>query len=175
VLELAKVSAADQSMQAIELSGVIAEVQEDYLKAISDIGGSLTVTEELPTILGNKTQIYQIFSNLVNNAVKYRAQDRALEISIGVHQARSPRRSIITVTDNGRGIPTEKIPLLFKPFQRIGEEAIEGTGVGLACVHRLVEKMGGEITVSSEEGRGSTFTLELRRGKAVHLSSELPG
>jgi signal transduction histidine kinase len=67
------------------------------------------------------------------------------------------------VSDNGRGIAPDKIDGIFKPFNRAGEEAIEGTGIGLASVKKLIDKLGGTIRVASNEGQGSSFTIELRR------------
>ena len=67
------------------------------------------------------------------------------------------------ISDNGRGISSDKIDSIFKPFNRAGEETIEGTGVGLASVKKLVEKLGGSIAVESEVDEGTSFTIELRR------------
>jgi signal transduction histidine kinase len=68
----------------------------------------------------------------------------------------------VRVSDNGRGIPPDRIDQLFVPFQRMEDHGIEGTGVGLACVKRLVEKVGGEIRVESVPCEGTTFSIELR-------------
>ena len=71
------------------------------------------------------------------------------------------------VRDTGRGISADKLELIFKPFHRIGEEAIDGSGVGLASVKKLVEKIGGTIRVESEVGIGTAFFIELRRAPEV--------
>jgi signal transduction histidine kinase len=171
ILELAKISAADRSQTSVDLQRVLLDVKQDYKHALEECGGSLTLPAEQVSVLGHPTHIYQVFSNLVNNAIKYRSKERPLEITISVIPARSTRRVQIAVSDNGRGIPEDKLPLLFKPFQRIGEENIEGTGVGLACVARLLEKSHGSIEAHSTHAQGTTFTVQLRKG-ILHTPSE---
>ena len=168
ILELAKISAADRSQTSVDLQKVFLDVHQDYTHALEECGGILTLPSEQISVLGHPTHIYQVFSNLVNNAIKYRCEERPLEITLSIVPARSTRRVQIVVSDNGRGIPEDKLPLLFKPFQRIGEENIEGTGVGLACVARLLEKSQGSIEVHSIPGKGTTFTVQLRRRFNTH-------
>lgn len=164
ILELAKISAADRSQTSVDLHKVFEDIYQDYRHSLEECGGTLTFPSDHISVLGHPTHMYQVFSNLVNNAIKYRSNERSLEISFSILPARSTRRVQIVVSDNGRGIPEDKLPLLFKPFQRIGEENIEGTGVGLACVARLLEKSQGSIEAHSSPGKGTTFTVQLRRG-----------
>jgi PAS domain S-box-containing protein len=163
VLELAKISSSERSLDRVDTNAVLTDVADDYRRQFDDTGALLDIASDLPPTLGNRTQLYQIFSNLVGNALKYRSAERPLIVSIGSRSAPSRRKVRLTVTDTGRGIPHDKLDLIFKPFNRAGEEAIQGTGVGLACVKRLVEKVGGSLSVESTEGVGTTFTLELRR------------
>ncbi len=163
VLELARISAADRSLEPIPLRDVMTEVLEEHRLQIQQSDAKITTIEELPIVLGNRTQLYQIFSNLIGNAIKYKKSDRPLLISIGSEKAASRRKTSIVISDNGRGIRADKIDSIFKPFNRAGEETIEGTGVGLASVKKLVEKLGGSITVQSELDEGTSFTIELRR------------
>jgi signal transduction histidine kinase len=88
-------------------------------------------------------------------------------VSVGTDKASSRRRTSITVSDNGRGITPDKIDTIFKPFNRAGEDTIEGTGVGLASVKKLVERLGGSIEVESQVDSGTSFTIELRRAPDV--------
>ncbi|MEN9846587.1 MAG: hypothetical protein RIS36_1734 [Pseudomonadota bacterium] len=163
VLELARISAAERTLEPIPLRDVINEVLEDHQLQIQQSEVKVTTVEELPVVLGNRTQLYQVFSNLIGNAIKYKNIDRPLVISIGSEKALSRRKTSIVISDNGRGISSDKIDSIFKPFNRAGEEAIEGTGVGLASVKKLVEKLGGSIKVESEDNRGTSFTIELRK------------
>jgi signal transduction histidine kinase len=163
VLELARISAAERALEPIRLTDVISEVLEEHRLQIEQNSAKVTTVEELPVVLGNKTHLYQVFSNLIGNAIKYKTSDRPLIISINSDKASSRRKTSIIVSDSGRGISSDKIDTIFKPFNRAGEESIEGTGVGLASVKKLVEKLGGSITVESDVASGTSFTIELRK------------
>ncbi len=164
VLELAKVSTTERAQEPVSLQETVQEVLEDYRLQIERCNAQVTTVEELPWVFGTKTQLYQIFSNLVGNAIKYRNPERPLVISIASENASSSRRRTrIAVRDNGRGIPDEFKDSIFQPFNRAGEQSVDGSGVGLACVKRLVEKLGGGIRVDSTVGEGSVFTIELRK------------
>lgn len=163
VLELARISAAERSLEPIPLRDVLHEVLDDYRLQIEQSATTITTIEELPVVLGNKTQLYQVFSNLIGNAIKYKKSDTPLVISIDTERAQSRRKTAIVVKDNGRGISSDKLDTIFKPFNRAGEESIEGTGVGLASVKKLVEKLGGAIHVESDVNEGTAFKIELRR------------
>lgn len=163
VLELARITTAERSLEPVALEDVLSEVLDDHQLQINQCQARITTVEELPVVLGNKTQLYQVFSNLIGNAIKYKSDERPLVISIGPEHGASRRRASIKVSDNGRGIRAERLDSIFKPFNRAGEETIEGSGVGLASVKKLVEKLGGSINVDSTEGGGTSFTIELRR------------
>jgi signal transduction histidine kinase len=163
VLELARVSASERTLELVDLNQVLLEVREDFKHQLEGASGTITTVEELPLVLGNRTQLYQVFSNLVGNAIKYRAPERPLIISVAPEKTPSRRRASVVVSDNGRGIAPQYLDDIFKPFNRAGESSIQGTGVGLACVHRMVDRLGGSINVESTEGRGSAFTVTLRR------------
>jgi signal transduction histidine kinase len=163
VLELARVSTTDRELSPVDLDVVISEVLDDYSWQIENAAATITVDGVLPWVFGNKTQLYQIFGNLVGNALKYREQSRRTHIVIRAGASTSRRRAIIEVQDNGRGIAPEFRDAIFKPFARAGETAIEGSGVGLAAVKRVLEKIGGSISVNSEVGKGSVFMVDLRR------------
>jgi PAS domain S-box-containing protein len=163
VLELARITAAERSLEPVPLDEVVREVLDDHQLQITESCAQITKIEELPVVLGNKTQLYQVFSNLIGNAIKYKSSDRPLIISINPERSVSRRKTSIRVSDNGRGISAERLETIFKPFNRAGEEAIEGTGVGLASVKKLVEKLGGSIHVDSAVGGGTSFTIELRQ------------
>jgi len=163
VLELARVSTTERALEPINLADVVREVVDDHKLIIDQCGATIALDSSLPRALGNRTQLYQIISNLVSNALKYRRSDVPLQITIGEANATSRRRVAIFVRDNGRGIAPEYLEHIFQPFNRAGEGVIDGSGVGLACVKRLVEKLSGAITVTSALSEGSTFNVELRR------------
>ncbi len=108
----------------------------------------------------------QVFLNLLSNAIKYNKEHGS--INVDVYQ--QDDFVIISFADTGIGISEDKINDLFQPFNRLGYEssAIEGTGIGLSLTKRLVERMGGEISVVSEFGIGSTFSIKLPASTKKH-------
>ena len=163
VLELARVSTTEREMVPVSFEKVIAEVVEDFRWQSEQLGAQVVVEGALPWVFGNTTQLYQVFGNLLGNALKYRDPSRTPRIVIQADKASSRRRAVVTVRDNGRGIAPEFLESIFMPFARAGETSIEGSGVGLAAVRRIVEKLGGSISVTSIVGEGSCFSIELRR------------
>jgi PAS domain S-box-containing protein len=163
VLELAHVSATERVMKPVSLSDVLHDVIRDFDAMLSQAGGALTIEGDLPEVLGHRMHLYQIFSNLIGNAIKYRSSERPLLIILRMVSTRSPRRVTIEVEDNGIGIPEEKRSRAFKPFQRLGEASVEGTGVGLACVKKLVDRSSGTIQIRDGASGGTLFAIELRR------------
>ena len=102
--------------------------------------------------------------NLISNAIKYNRRNGR----VWLHAMDGKKgRKRLAISDTGLGIAADKLPMLFKPFNRLGAETgtIEGTGIGLVISRRLVEMMGGEMGVDSELGKGSTFWIELPPGQ----------
>jgi signal transduction histidine kinase len=102
--------------------------------------------------------------NLLVNAAKYGGPDRWIGVHVDVVGAARPREVRIAVEDRGRGIPAADLPHIFEPFYR-GSDAvgrqIQGSGLGLALVRRIVEAHGGRVTVDTREGEGTTFAIYL--------------
>jgi PAS domain S-box-containing protein len=163
VLELARVSTTEREPAPVDLNEVISEVCGDFAWQFEQVGARIEREPNLPRVFGHKTQLYQVFSNLIGNALKYRDLSRELVVSIKVADTTTRRRAVVVVADNGRGISEQYHEAIFKPFSRAGESKIEGAGVGLTAVKRLVEKLGGVISVTSNHGQGTAFTIELRR------------
>ncbi len=101
----------------------------------------------------------EVLLNLLGNAIKYNREGGSVTVQC---EQLSERRFRVSVHDTGRGIAREKQSLLFEPFQRLGMEFsdVEGTGFGLMISKRLIQLMGGEIGVVSEEGEGTTFWVD---------------
>ncbi|MFW6101289.1 MAG: ATP-binding protein, partial [Bacteroidota bacterium] len=125
---------------------------------------NITLKLELPdqehVVYTDDTRLAQVVSNLLDNAVKFTEKG---SIHFG-YQKNDPEHLIFYVKDTGIGIPEDKQDVIFKSFRRVNESmtrTFEGAGLGLAITNKLVEKLGGEICLKSEEGKGSSFYFTL--------------
>lgn len=162
VLTYSKISSTETKQISVSLSDIIKEVITDYQPTLQKSQAQITMIGEMPIVLGDKTQLYQIFSNLIGNALKYRDPKRVPTISVKSEFDSTRRSAMIFVEDNGQGIPQDKLETIFRPFVRLHGQDIDGTGIGLACVKKLVERSGGSVTAKSVPGEGSTFSVNLR-------------
>ena len=113
-------------------------------------------------VLADRQRLKQVLLNLLGNAVKYTPANGCVTIS---YRASDNDKGRIAVSDNGAGIPADKLSRLFTPFDRLGAEQsdVQGTGLGLALCQRLMRAMRGSMGVESTVGHGSTFWIELPR------------
>ncbi len=149
---LETVDLADVAQQAVELLKAKLEAKGIVLKQEIPDGAKVTAHRE---------GLFHVLENLLDNAVKYSPKDS--EIRLGV-KAREDGKMEIQVHDRGIGIPKDAQPRVFERFFRVDvsrSREAGGTGLGLSIVKHLVEKMNGEVFLSSEEGKGSTFTVVL--------------
>jgi signal transduction histidine kinase len=112
--------------------------------------------------IGDRARVDQILLNLLSNAIKYTPSGGRVVIKCGV----SDGAAFISVIDNGRGVPAEKMEAIFEPFVQLGRSlssAHEGMGLGLSISRDLARAMNGDLLVRSTVGEGSTFTLMLPR------------
>jgi two-component system sensor histidine kinase SenX3 len=129
----------------------------------------VSIADQLPNVIGDVTALKSALQNLISNAVKYGGPARWLRVSARRDQGSGTRDQVMfAVEDRGMGIEPEDKKHIFEPFYR-GREAvsqqIQGSGLGLNLVMRIAEAHGGRVSVTSEPGKGSTFTLAL---PAVH-------
>ncbi|MFD2965945.1 ATP-binding protein [Sphingobacterium bambusae] len=114
---------------------------------------------DLHPIFGEKTLIYQLFSNIISNSIKYSSKETSAKVSI--HSSVDPRKIRYTIEDNGIGISSTELNSIFDIFKRLSNSSgFEGSGVGLAIVKRIVDRLGVTIDVESEIGRGTRFHLD---------------
>jgi signal transduction histidine kinase len=117
----------------------------------------------LPTAYGDPERLRQVLANLVSNAIKYTPNGGRITVRGDTRDG----KVILEVEDTGIGIGPDDLPRIFDRFFRAEDEftqAVEGTGVGLSIVKSIVERHGGEVTVESQPGRGSTFRVILPAG-----------
>lgn len=168
LLDYSRVGRKGEPMQPMALASALKEATHFLQPAITEAGASIEVMGEWPEVVASPDEMTRLFQNLLGNALKYRAPDRAPRIEVSV--AASGVRWQVSLRDNGIGIDPQQIDRLFKVFQRLHtREQYEGTGVGLAVCRKIVERHGGEIWVESAgEGKGSCFCFTLpMAGKEV--------
>ena len=146
--------------ETINLAELLEANRETVQHQIAATEGGSSLKVDVPTLVSDRLSLEQIVGNLLDNAVKYRAPDRPVEIRIDARRVPGNRVQV-DVSDNGRGIPPEDHGRVFDLFRRSGQQDQPGEGIGLAHVRTLARGLGGDISLSSEFGKGSTFTILL--------------
>lgn len=155
---------------SVDLNAVLRDVLEDFELLIDQKRAKVNFSE-LPVIHGNELQIFQLFSNLINNSLKFSERDPIIDISAEVaspeayqeYQLDTSRQYVnIEFRDNGIGFDASFSARIFTLFQRLNNKKdYDGTGIGLALCKKIVDNHGGVITARSTEGQGSTFNVVL--------------
>jgi PAS domain S-box-containing protein len=157
----------DISMRDVRLSDVVA--QAEALVAPRILGADITYTSTNchPGLLvrADDSRLQQVLLNLLTNALKFTPRGGAVTLSC----IEGPDQVLLQVSDNGPGIPAERIGWIFEPFTQVERQskgAQEGVGLGLAISRQLARAMGGDVSVVSEPGKGATFTIHLQRANS---------
>lgn len=158
ILKLARSGQRELHLELIDMNGLLAGIVGTLQHRLDESGAELTL-DKLPDLTGDRLALEQIFSNLLDNALKYLDDARVGEIRVSGR--REGRVVLIEVTDNGRGIDAHDQERIFELFRRAGKQDRPGEGIGLAHLRVLVRRLGGKITCRSELGKGSTFSVHL--------------
>lgn len=146
-------------VQVADATSCFREAAAGLNAQIEAVAASVQVAD-LPAVSSNSLQLTRVFHNLLDNAIKYRAQDR--DLTIDVSAGRQDGMVHIAFRDNGVGVAKADQARVFERFARAGKQSlVEGDGMGLAECRRIVEKAGGAIALSSDLGDGATFTVSL--------------
>lgn len=163
MLQLAKMEAKElqRGDEPVELNPIFEEMLPPLADRASEKGLTFVqrIHPDLPLVMGNKDMFYLIFKNLVDNAIKF-----TLDGTVDIRAKSTRDQIIVTVADDGIGIPKEALPNLFGRFfraQTAVERGIAGTGLGLYMVKEAIENYNGTISVKSGAGEGTTFTVTL--------------
>jgi signal transduction histidine kinase len=144
---------------AVNCEALLEQVKTDLAEPLQSSAATIEVGE-LPWVRGDADRLYQLFLNLVSNAIKFRRAEEPLVLSV-LAESRGAD-AIICVKDNGIGVDPNYLNVIFDAFRRLHtQSAYEGSGLGLAICKQIVEEHGGRIWVRSEPGRGSQFFVAL--------------
>jgi len=146
--------------EPIDMNEMFQSIASAVAHQAQEADAEINVTA-LPTIVSDRLAIEQVFSNLVDNALKYLRKD--VQGRIGVKATHQGDKVIVEISDNGRGIERRDQGRIFELFRRSGVQDRPGEGMGLAHVRALVRRLGGSIAVESTPGKGSVFRVSLPR------------
>ncbi len=160
LLALSRVSRSEMSWSKVPLKACVAEAMELLEVRIEECDSKINGTDNLPTVLGDRRLLTQVFQNLLGNAMKFTDASRHSVIDIGAE--REEGGWLVSVADNGIGISEPHLEKIFEPFQRLhGADKYPGSGMGLAICKRGVERHGGAVWAKPNTPDGSCFQFTL--------------
>lgn len=164
LLELSRIGDRSERKALVDPLRVLAVVQAELKPRLEELGVTLVLPDHGSLVLCDRTRLYQVFANLLGNALDH--MGATLEPRIRIQVEERSDAHLISVSDNGRGIDPAHHERIFEMFQSLGSrrDGRRGTGVGLAIVRKIAETHGGRVWVESQPGAGATFRLLLPRG-----------
>lgn len=164
LLHLSRVGSAQVSLSKLDVNTLLKGVIQGLQFKIQKHNARITISERLPECMGDVSLLGQVFTNLLDNAIKYHHPDRAPVITI---TASVIDHSVeYAVTDNGIGIEWEHLDKVFELFHRLGRtEDKDGEGIGLTIVRRILDRMEGSVRIDSEPGKGTTVYVRMPSAK----------
>ncbi len=165
VLKLSREGRRNFHPEPIDMAELLAAVTSSLGHQVSEADATLTLGQ-LPALTSDRMAIEQIFSNLVDNALKYLRGDTPGRVEVSGYETRN--HVVYEVKDNGRGIDSRDHQRVFELFRRAGALDRPGEGIGLAHVRALVRRLGGKLDLNSALGEGSVFTVTLPKNWLAH-------
>jgi len=167
LLSLSRVGRFDSEEPDVLPTGKLAKsVYSEYMESNPELESTIVIGD-LPDLVLDSNSVVHLFQNLIGNAIKYRSPERKLHIAIDAKLGKN--RVVYSVADNGMGIAKEDHKRIFEVFFRSDSSnasgAIEGTGVGLAIVKKVVDQLGGSVWVESQPGEGSCFYFSVSNSR----------
>ena len=171
MLDYARLSSDEGNFLLTDLNEVLKEVAEDLELSISDTGAVIT-SEKLPVLFANRSQMRQVFQNIISNAIKFSGKQNHPEILITAKRIKEKKFGsaekvkgdyfLISFKDKGIGFDEQYAGNIFELFERLNtKDAYEGTGIGLAIAKKIIEKHKGMIAAKSKENEGADFLIIL--------------
>jgi signal transduction histidine kinase len=159
ILQLSREGRRVLSPEALDMARLLAGVADNLKHRSGELGAEIEIDPATPSIVSDRLAVEQVFSNLLENALKYLKRGRPGRIT--VRGSRQGERVVYEVTDNGRGIDPKDHERIFDLFRRSGAQDQPGEGIGLAHVRALTYRLGGTIGCESALDQGATFRVSL--------------
>jgi signal transduction histidine kinase len=158
LLKLSQMSSQKITFKTVDLNKVMVEVIDDLEPSFPGCKESISV-QTLPKVKADRSQMYQLFKNLLSNSLKYAKAEEPPKVFLKV-EMNARQQYLIAIRDNGIGFDEKHKERIFKPFERLhGQSEYSGTGIGLAICKKVVELHEGELDVESKIDSGTTFTV----------------
>ena len=160
LLHVSRLGRARLSIKELDMNKLVSDITETFKYQIKEANVKFPINE-LPSCRGDEVKINQVFSNLLDNALKYR--DRKRDCIITLSGKREDGHVVYCLEDNGLGIAEKHMEKIFEIFHRLhpADSDVVGEGLGLSIVRRIIDRHGGKIWVESEPGKGSKFYVSL--------------
>lgn len=161
VLDFSKLEKTPKEFKLCDLKLIVEKVAGDLEIQIEETGAEI-ITGDLPCVDGEPQLFYQLFQNLISNAIKYHRAGVAPFINLSSSFCAESKRWQVKISDNGIGIDEKYFEKIFEPFERLhGSGDFEGVGIGLATCRKIVQRLDGAITVQNNVEFGTTFSISL--------------
>jgi signal transduction histidine kinase len=173
ILESSRIEArtSGQESTAVDVGSAALKVVDEVVSARPDRVVHLSTPDRSCKVRGSAVWLERALANLVGNAVKYSSDREPVDVVVALEDG----DVVVRVSDRGPGIPSEARERVFERFERLEDTATQtGTGLGLYITRQLVRAMGGNVTVDSVQGAGSTFTIRLPQLTAVTVHAAGP-
>jgi PAS domain S-box-containing protein len=165
LLELSRIGRIINAPEDIPFEQLVHEAMDLVIGPSEENSVAIEIQMDLPTIRGDHPRLVEVIQNLLNNAIKFMGAQPLPHILIGLRGYDKDNKPIFFIKDNGIGIESQYHERIFGLFNRL-DPSVNGTGIGLTLVHRIIEVHGGRIWVESELGKGATFLFTLPLAKA---------
>ncbi len=173
LLEYSRLTRVQKKCEPLKIENMILNIFDNLNLLITENNAQITY-KNMPTVFADENQLFRVFQNLIENAIKFKKEDESPKIHISSYFDEKNNEFVFGVSDNGIGIEDQYFDRIFALFQRLHtKEEYEGTGIGLSISKRIIEGHGGKMWVESEYGVGSTFYFTIQAKPAVsHTQKE---
>lgn len=162
LLQYSRLGRQQEAIETIHIGEILEGVEALYGPLIKETGAEIRKPASLPALISYRVLLFQVFQNLIDNALKYRRAGVPPLIEISFKE--TDTHWLFSVMDNGIGIDSQYFDKIFAIFQRLHAKAeYEGTGMGLTNAKKIIESLGGTISVDSEPGKGSKFDFSIKK------------